>query len=357
MKGLFLMIVAALLLGSESWPHAAPAAPLAGFSYSPLISESAGRDPAQDLGRLLDATNPDLVRLPVYWQLVEPERDVLDFSSVDQLLDVVGAHNAKSTVQTRVVLTIGARNFLYPELHEPAWAGARQQPDLAEAQTGMAYRAYVDASITRYRDSPLLYSWQVENEPLDLVVNDLTGEDRISESQLAWEISRVHDLDPAHDVVVTTYDAWNVTADMLQVYAAPVLWRLGGPTGHPQEALDAGDALGLDIYIDGPPIQPKFASVGLRGAWKQQGVDFWANRAHRMGKDLWIAEMQAEPWGSETSFPPRDLLESAALYRQEPVDVVLLWGSGTWLNDPAWLYGVAPAVDLMPARLGSAPVW
>ena len=345
-----MLVGLACLLGSETWTQPQFPPPLVGFSFSPIGSESAGRDAGSDLSRLLSATKPDLIRLPIYWDAVQPSPSELDFTSIDELLETVAQHNQTSAGRTRVVLTIGARNFQYPELHQPNWVGPREQPYIGDAQSGSAYRAYFDASITRYRDSPLLYSWQVENEPLDLVVNDLTGEDRISESQLAWEISRVHDLDPAHDVVVTTYDAWNVTADMLQVYAAPVLWRLGGPTGHPQEALDAGDALGLDIYIDGPPIQPKFASVGLRGAWKQQGVDFWANRAHRMGKDLWIAEMQAEPWGSETSFTPRDLLESAALYRQEPVDVVLLWGSGTWLNDPAWLYGVTRAMDLMRSR-------
>jgi hypothetical protein len=299
---------------------------------------------------LLDATQPDLVRLPIYWDAVQPSPGELDFSSIDELLEAVAQYDQTSAGQARVVLTIGARNFQYPELHQPEWVGPREQPYIGNAQLGPEYREYFDASVTRYRDSPLLYAWQVENEPLDLVVNDLTGEDRINASQLAWEIGRVHDLDPVHEVVVTTFDGWNVTADMLQVYAAPVLARLGGPTGHPDEALQAGDALGLDVYVDGPPIKPTFASVGQRAAWKQQALDLWANRAHGMGKDVWIAEMQAEPWGAETSFTPRDLLESAADYRQEPVDVVLMWGAGTWLKDPTWLAGVTQAMNLLRMR-------
>src|SRR3989442_701513 len=101
------------------WPHDAPAPPLAGFSFSPLISQNADRDPAQDLKQLLEATAPDLVRLPVYWEAVGANRGQLDFSSVDALLDVVGEYNQRSGHQARVVLTIGARNFLFPELHEP----------------------------------------------------------------------------------------------------------------------------------------------------------------------------------------------------------------------------------------------
>jgi len=199
-------------------------------------------------------------------------------------------------------------------------------------------------------DSPLLYAWQVENEPFDLVHNDITADDRISASQLTWEIDRVHELDPVHDAVVTTYNGWNVTIDMMQLYAAPVLARLGGSSGHPEEALQAGDALGLDLYVDGPPIKADFATVGLRTVWKQQAVDFWANRAHGMGKDFWIAEMQAAPWGDETSFMTSDLLKGAADYRREPVDVVLMWGAETWLEDPIWLSAVTRAMDLMRSK-------
>jgi len=69
-----------------------------------------------------------------------------------------------------------------------------------------------------------------------------------------------------------------------------------------------------------------------------------------MGKEIWLAEMQAEPWNGETSFTPLDLLDSAADYRQEPVDVVLMWGAETWLEDPTWLAGVTHAMDLLKSR-------
>src|SRR4029077_7797578 len=103
-KFLFVIVAAALALGSETWPGSAPPAPLAGFSFSPQTSESAGRDPAQDLTWLLDATQPDLVRLPVYWESVEPTPDKLDFSEIDSLLKAVARHNHRSSVHARVVL-------------------------------------------------------------------------------------------------------------------------------------------------------------------------------------------------------------------------------------------------------------
>jgi hypothetical protein len=349
MKGLVVLIVAALALGSPIWPSKPPP-PLAGFSYSPLTSEQEHRDPAADLDRLLDAIEPDVVRLPIYWELVQPTPDQLDFSSVDDLLAVIVKHNQSSPNPTRVVLTIGARNFLFPELHQPVWAGEREQPNIEAAQSGAAYREYFDASIRRYRSEPLLHAWQVENEPLDKVVNAFTGYDAISEEQLAWEVGQVHRLDPGRKVVITSYDAFNSTFDMIQSYAPQLLFLIGGGSGHPNEALAAGDAFGLDLYLDGPYIPWRdFTTIALRAQWKQQAIDFWADRAHAEDKEMWLTEMQAQPWGAAETFAPADLVASAALYRQAPLDVVLLWGVETWLDDPAWMAAGRQAVQVMRA--------
>jgi hypothetical protein len=339
---------AALLLGSEVWSPTTPPAPLVGFSYSPLMLYGAQRDPGQDLQILLDATNPDLVRLPVYWESVEPAPGTLDFSSVDELLAVVEAHNQTATRPTRVVLTVGARNFLYPELHAPLWAGPRQQPSLNDVQSGSAYRAYFEGTIIRYRSSPLLYAWQVENEPFDYVVNDLTGADQIAPEQVAWEISTTHALDQAHEVATTTFDAWNASLDLLQQYAPITLAALGLSTsGHPGQALAAADALGLDIYLDAPSTPVRFTSMELRASWKQQAVHFWAGEAKAQGKNLWLAEMQAQPWGTTSSFTTADLISTAANYRQEPLQVALLWGVDTWLQDPAWMAAANHAMAIL----------
>ena len=344
-----MIVAAALALGSETWPASAPAAPLAGFSFSPLTSEWAGRDPVQDLTSLLDATQPDLVRLPVYWESVEPTPDRLDFTEIDSLLKAVARHNHRSVVRTRVVLTIGARNFLYPELHMPDWAGPREQPNIDQVQQGSAYRAYIDTTITRYRSSHLLYAWQVENEPLDYVVNELTGDDRITPSQLAWEVGEVHRLDPGHQAMLTTYNGLNLTVDMMELWT-PILAAQLGRNGHPEETLRAGDALGLDLYVDGPSVPYRdVTSVDLRAEWKEQAVAFWADRAHAKGKDLWVAEMQAQPWSGEGAFTPSDLVATATDYRQEHLQVVLLWGVETWLEDPPWMSAAAQALGILRA--------
>ena len=348
LKAIVCLVAAALLLGSETWPKEEPAAPLVGFSYSPGIVSSANTSAAGELASLLAATEPDLVRLPIYWELVQPTPESLDFSSVDELLDVVEAHNAFADRQTRVVLTLGARNFLYPELHQPAWADPREQPHLNEVQASSVYQTYFDESVLRYRSSPLLYAWQVENEPLDRIVNEVTAADQITLTQLSWEVAEVHELDPAHKVGVTTFDGWNMYIDLLQIYAPLVLAGMGAyPSGHPQEALAMGDALGLDLYIDQPSTPYRFTSPDLRSVWKQQAVSLWADRARAQGKDLWLTEVQAQPWTGMPGFEPANLVASAVDYRQEPVQVVLLWGVETWLRDPAWMAAANHAMTIL----------
>jgi Cellulase (glycosyl hydrolase family 5) len=340
--------VLALLLGSEAWPPAKLAAPLVGFSYSPLTSQALNRVPAQDLATLLDTTDPDLVRLPIYWESVEPTPDSLDFSSIDDLMAVVREHDQVTSRPTRVVLTIGARNFLYPELHEPAWAAPRSQPHLNDLQSQAAYRAYFDGSLMRYRSSPLLFAWQVENEPLDYVGNAITGDDLINVAQLSWEVDEVHQLDPGRTVVLTSFDGWNSTIDIVQMYAPALLYVVGAyPSGHPGEMLAAGDALGLDLYVEAPSTSQKFISPDLRSTWKQQALDFWAGQAQAQGKQLWLAEMQAQPWSNTSGFAPANLIASATDYRQERLNVVLLWGVETWLADPAWMAGAQDAMAIM----------
>jgi len=316
-----------------------------------VLSEWLHTDPVTDLRTLLSTTNPDLVRLPVYWDRTQPSPGSLDFSSIDDLLNVVVEHNKESARPTRVILTIGARNFMYPELYAPSWAGPRQQPELGSAQADQAYRQYFDSIVIRYRTSPLLFAWQVENEPFDYVVNATTGADQISAGQMAWEIGQVHHLDPDHRAVTTSFDGWNVFIDWLQLHATPVVWALHAyPSGHPGDALNAADALGLDIYVDGPTTPLRFTSIALRTSWKAQAIQFWADQARAQNKQVWLMEMQAQPWSaSDSSFSTADLLTTAAAYRREPLNVVLLWGAETWLTDPAWMNAAVSALAILRA--------
>ncbi|HXO58467.1 MAG TPA: hypothetical protein VN834_01595, partial [Candidatus Acidoferrum sp.] len=94
---------------------------LVGFSFSPAAVPP-GVDPVQALTTLLSTLQPDLVRLPIYWSTVAPTPTSLDYSEIDQLIATIEAHNStKGSRHAQVVLVVGARNLVYPEVHLPDW--------------------------------------------------------------------------------------------------------------------------------------------------------------------------------------------------------------------------------------------
>jgi hypothetical protein len=313
-------------------------APLVGFTFSPEAL-APGTEPTSALRELLWRLAPDIVRLPVYWESVAPTPGAVDFSDVDSLVSTVNAYDSASTHHhARVVLVAGVRNVLTPEVHVPDWAQST-----AALQTLVAshtYRQYLLLTFKRYAKSPLLYGWQIENEPLDSTNPDL-GDVDLSASEVQSEIQLLRRVDPVHPIVVTTYDSAGVNLDKVQGSRWEWLWNMlpfvAHPAGHPGAVLQLGDALGLDVYVVTPTTPLSQGTPLERIGWKAQALDYWALRAAQSGKSLWITEMQAAPWLNTDGFTTDDLLASASLYRSTGAEMVLLWGVESWLDSPAWM--------------------
>ncbi|MDQ6746491.1 MAG: hypothetical protein M3010_00080 [Candidatus Dormibacteraeota bacterium] len=334
--------------------------PLVGFSFTPLAARFAHLDPPATLSRLLEGLDPDLVRLPVYWGAVEATPGSFDFSEVDDWIARVRRHNARAGAhQTRVVLVAGARNLGFPELFVPGWITIEQQRNLPTILATPTYRAYLDAVAARYSGEPLLYAWQVENEPLDNVVSGAPAAVRLPAAQLTTEVDRLHAADRHHRVVVTTYSSATLDLDELAISPLAHLYdyvAVPAPIGHPQGALDSGDVLGLDVYVATPSTAASTlatveATKGLtaskRVRWKRDVLDYWGERARSQGKDMWVCEMQADGRQTEGAFTKQTLLESATAYADGSASVVLLWGVEGWLNEPGWLDAGRTAVAVM----------
>jgi hypothetical protein len=324
--------------------------PLVGFSFSPY-SLTDGRDPAQALGELLDQLQPDIVRLPVYWESVAPDAQSLDFSPIDQLIRTVQDHNAKKGArQTQLVLVVGARNLVYPEVHLPPWLDTRDARSLEPLLQTSSYRHYLTSSFQRYAHLSILRAWQVENEPLDNVSTGAIKNAALPGSTLESEVDLLRSIDLVHDVVITTYNSSHPLLDVEG--ASPIAWlyqHLPGakPVGHPSQALTLGDTLGLDLYVVTEDTPLKVISASTRIAWKEQALDFWQTQAEKTGHALWITEMQGSPWSGTTGFTPNDLVSSALAYRGHGVSAYLLWGVEAWLDSPTWMKTGLFAIKLL----------
>ena len=353
-------MLSAALVGAVAFPTLAvdPAPPplnppLVGFSFSPEAITD-GSDPEQALARLLQNLQPDLVRLPVYWSSVAPTETSLDYGEVDDLIKTIEAHNAmKGSRHTQVVLVVGARNLVYPEVHLPAWLDTSKIHKLETLLKTASYRRYLQTTFGRYARLSILDAWQVENEPLDDASINQVNTGALPAAMVRSEVDLLRSIDLVHEVVVTTFNSSHVTLDVRA--SSPIAWlyaHLPGakPAGHPAQALTMGDTLGLDLYVvtDSTPLETVTASTRI--AWKEESLDYWQSQAVKNGRALWVTEMQASPWIGTTGFTVNDLLSSALAYRGHGVSVYLLWGVEDWLDSPAWMEGGIQAIKLLRTR-------
>jgi hypothetical protein len=332
-----------LLVGATLPPTTVPTRathPLVGFTFLPARAVDGGYQPTKALATLLRKLHPDLVRIPLYWGSVAPSQGRLDFTAVDELLATVASANARvHATHTRVILVAGVRNLGWPEVHLPPWFDMGTTLDLGEITSSFAYLDYLKGSFQKYANSPLLYAWQVENEPLDNT-NEALGVVSLEGATVADEVALLKSIDPLHRAIVTTYNSASISLDLEATSLLSWLFAmLPGPkaVGHPQPALLLGDILGLDVYVATPSTPLDDASVTERIGWKAATLAYWANEGLENGKEVWVTEMQGSTWDGEPNFSPEDLLESAQQYSGTGVSAVLLWGVEDWLSSPIWM--------------------
>ena len=319
----------------------ADAPPLVGFSFNPISADFLGDDPRTSLATLLAMLAPDIVRLPIFWERVEPARGAFDYRELDGLLATVRQHNQLVPARpTRVVLVVGARNIGYPEVHIPTWMPLTPSEGLSGVLADTAYSAYFTRSVARYASDSLLAAWQVENEALDDPGSPLAASTSVPVDDLREDIATVHRLDAGTPVIVTTYNSSTLSLDLEKI-SAPNARRFdvsgATPVGHPQSTTQLADVLGMDAYVATGSTSLADAGVVKRLGWKVAALQYWADEARAAAKPMWITEMQGEPWPGLTNFGPADLLLSAREYRRVGAAAILLWGVEGWLHEPAWM--------------------
>ncbi|GAC1579952.1 MAG: hypothetical protein NVS3B24_14390 [Candidatus Dormibacteria bacterium] len=350
-------------LSTWSWgwalarPVRAEAPPRVGFSFSPISAAYYGDPPVVALTRLLDTLTPDLVRLPVLWEHIEPSPSNFDFREVDGMLAAIRSYNMRQPLRpARVMLVVGVRNIGYPEVHVPEWVRRVPGEPVSSLVTGRDYARYLATSVARYAGDPLLAAWQVENEALDNVRSPLAAATDVPAEDIAEDVAVVHRLSTGVPVVVTTYNNSTLSLDLEEISAprARPFDRSGAtPVGHPQQTGQLADVLGMDAYVATGSTSLTDAGIAKRVGWKVAALQYWAEEARVEGKPLWITEMQGEAWTGLSNFRPADLVSSAREYRRVGAAVILLWGVESWLHDPAWLAAGTTARAVLGGQPGA----
>ena len=124
-----------------------------GTTFIPAYAQSFGLDAEETMDALLNDVGVRHFRLVSYWNQLEPNAGTYDFSLLDWQFAKAEAKGAKIT------LGLGLRQPRWPECHMPDWA--RGEP---VSQWQPQLEAFITAVVNRYKTSPALDSYQLENE-------------------------------------------------------------------------------------------------------------------------------------------------------------------------------------------------
>ncbi len=276
-----------------------------GMSFNTPYARELGLDWRQTYDAILDDLQVRHLRLAAHWPMVEPVPGQYNFEELDY--QVARAEAVGATV----IMAIGRRLPRWPECHVPEWAR-----ELSEAERQAALLAYMTAVIERYRNSPAIIYWQVENEPfLEVFAFEHCGV--LDIDFLDRQIAHVRALDSTRPILVTD----------------------SGNLGTWYGAYSRGDVFGTSVYVHfWNPELGQFRTILPPWAYrvKERLVALWYGQ-----KPTVLIELSAEPWlvAPITEVPlsvqftrmnPEKFLDIIAYAERTRYARQYLWGAEWW---------------------------
>lgn len=315
-----LLVLIAGMYGIARWYiHSQQNKPLEyGVSFIPYYAESLGLNAQDTMDGLIDI-NVRHFRLVSYWNAGEPEPGKYDFSQLDWQFKKAEDSNSK------VMLALGLRQPRWPECHMPAWAATlppeQWQPQLND---------YIKAVVDRYKDSPALDKYQLENEYFLKGFGECTD---FSRDRLVREYNVVKQADPNHTVVVGRSNN-----------------ALGIPLGQPQP-----DEFSISVYkrVWDAGVSHRY----LEYPWPAWFYGFLAGLQQIVNhKNMLIGELQMEAWPpngkqiplisldeQNKSINAKRFEERFEYGKATGMREIYMWGGEYWyyrqvkLNDPSFM--------------------
>ena len=231
-----------------------------GVNFSQRHAKDLGLDWKETYAALLRDEGVKNLKVAADWDLAEPVKNAFEFGDLDWQMEEAQRNNAK------VLLVIGMKTSRWPECHIPNWAKNFSKEDQQKEILAMLKKI-----VLRYKNSPTLVAWQVENEPfISFSFGTCPWHD---DAFLRKEVALVRSLDPTRKIVLSDsgeLSLWIKPARYGDVVATTLYRRVWSPL--------------LTRYVS-YPLPPVFY-------WRKAQFIHWM-----FGKEVIGGELQAEPWG------------------------------------------------------------
>ncbi len=230
-----------------------------GATFVPNYARQFGLEPKDTMQAMIDDLGIRRFRLVSYWKDIERTPGVYNFDELDWQFQKVEA------VGGQVALAIGLRQPRWPECHGPAWAMAQPQ-DIWEEDL----KVFMGEVINRYKDSPALVEYQLENEYFLSVFGECPD---FSRDRLIDEYEFVKLRDPNTPVTISRSNN-----------------GVGLPIGEPRP-----DKFALTVYkrVWDKTITKRYFEYPFP-AWFYGSLAGWGEIF--TDRDLYIHEIQTEAW-------------------------------------------------------------
>ncbi len=283
-----------------------------GASFSHIHLKSLNIDPLNAI-KEYKSLGFKWVRLGCYWNEIEKERGIFDFSNLDYLVNYCN----KKKINT--ILTVGMKAPRWPEYYIPEWIlkyiklEKNQKIDLQNKMLFDATLNFIKETVNHYKKISSIKLWQIENEPLNPSGPlNLSVDFKFLEKEVL--------LVKKSDKRKVLNNLWgNVLFNGTQAI----------------NTLKIADIVGFDIY---PKQYSEYKGnyIGSFGGMFPLKIFSSIIRATR---PLFITELQAEPWEPENayqlenppSFLPADFGKNLNYVLKLKPEVVLFWGFEYWL--------------------------
>lgn len=229
-----------------------------GVNFSQKHTQNFGLDWRETYTALLDDLGARRFKIAAHWDFLEPANNNFQFDDLDWQIEEAQKRKAK------ILLVIGMKTPRWPECHIPDWAQEigkeKQQEEILQL---------LEAVVSRYKDSPAIWAWQIENEPFFPFGNCPWTDEEF----LKQEISLVKSLDNKHPVIISEsgeFSFWTKSAKVADI---------------------VGTTLYRKVWFEPWETYISYPLPAVHYGRKVQLINFFFD------KQVIGVELQAEPWG------------------------------------------------------------